>query len=62
MRKAIYPMSYITDRLKEKSTISVILVLLTSLFANKLQPEQQAGITTSAMALLSAIGLFTKEK
>ena len=53
---------FLLDRLKEKSTIGVILTLVSGAFGFNLLPNEQNIIVGAVVSVLSAIGIFTKER
>jgi hypothetical protein len=50
------------DRLKEKSTVGVLVSIILGIIGIKLSPENTELITTGVAGLTSAIAVFTEEK
>ena len=55
-------MNYLLARLAEKSTIGVLLTLILGAVGVNVAPQDQNIIVTAVVSVLSAIGIFTKER
>jgi hypothetical protein len=54
-------LNYVIDRLSENSTWRGLILLATAV-GLKLEPDQQAAILTTGLALVGAINVFRKAK
>lgn len=55
-------MLWLTDRLKEKSTLATLITLAAGLLARASSPSNQDIIMNSLVTVLTAIGIMTPEK
>jgi len=53
--------AYILERAKEKSTITSVLTAVTGVIGVSIAPEQAEAISLAVIAILTAVGTFTKE-
>ena len=52
---------YIVERAKEKSTVISVVTIVSGGVGLTLLPEQSEAISAVIMAILTAVGVFTKE-
>lgn len=55
-------LKYLLERGKEKSTIITAITVIAGGFGASLLPEQSEAIAGVVIAVLTAVGVFTKEK
>lgn len=55
-------MKYLAPRLRERSTIAVLLTLLAGAVGWGLAPEQVDAIAAAVVVILTAVGVLTPEK